>query len=484
VGCSAKLPNFSRRRARVGVDRGGRSSLKTQRIAEGIVSRFVERTQGSQDASRRAKGVLPGGDTRTTTYYQPHPAYMVRGKGCYVYDCDGNRYLDMLNNYTSLIHGHAHPPTVRAIQEQAARGTVLGSPCRIAVSHAEVLCQRVPGLDFVRYCNSGTEATLFALRAARAFTGRDAIIKMEGGYHGTHDYAEVSILPNLERNDLPRGHLSSRGVSASVLDEVFVVPVNNLDAVEKVLTEHGDDVAALIIEPLLGAGGGVVAQVDYLRGLRELADQYGFLLVFDEIRTFRLDVGGLQRVHGIAPDITALGKIIGGGLPVGAFGGRAEIMRLFDPTQPGFVKHAGTFNGNSITMAAGLATLGDFGADAVTRLNGLGEKLKHRLNRVLDVTGVRAQVVGVGSLLSLHWQEKEGTTSREVKAAARAAKDVPKFLHLEMLNRGMLCAPRLDFYLSTAMTGAQVDEAAHIFGGALDTLKPYMVEQTPHLVGG
>jgi glutamate-1-semialdehyde 2,1-aminomutase len=460
------------------------SSLKTQETREGILSRFAERTRGSRAFSARARRVLPGGDTRTSTYYAPYPAYMERGEGCHVYDCDGNRYLDLLNNYSALIHGHAHPPTVEAIREQASKGTVLGAPCRVGVSHAELLCERVPSLDSVRYCNSGSEATLFALRAARAFSGKDGIVKIEGGYHGTHDYAEVSIAPDLEGDDLPRGHLASRGVPASVLDEVFVVPLNQLEAVEAVLDQHGDRIAAVIIEPQLGAGGGVAAQADYLHGLRRLADRHDVLLIFDEIRTFRLDLGGLQRQHGVIPDITALGKFIGGGLPVGAFGGREEIMTLFDPTRPGYLKHAGTFNGNNITMAAGLATLEDYGAEAIARLNGLGERLERRLNEVLAAVGIRGRAVGTGSLLSLHWQEEKAATSREVKAAARAARDVPKLLHLEMLNRGVFCAARMDFYLSTAVSEAEVDTAAHAFWGALETLKPYVAEQTPHLIAG
>lgn len=456
--------------------------MKANKVAQDIQDRFIERTHTSQELSDRAKRVFPGGDTRTSTYYEPYPAYMERGEGCYVYDCDDNRYLDLLNNYTSLVHGHGHPATVEAIREQARLGTVLGSPSRVAVKHAELLCRRVPGVDFVRYCNSGTEATLFALRAARAFTGRDGIVKIDGGYHGTHDFVEVSVAPAMEGDELPRGHLSSPGVPLCVLDQVFVVPLNDLSALERVLGDHGDSIAAVIMEPQLGAGGGVVAHVDYLQVLRELVDHHGVLLVFDEIRTFRLDLGGVQRLFGVTPDITAFGKIIGGGLPVGAFGGREEILSLFDPTQPGFLKHAGTFNGNNITMAAGVATLEDYDCEAISRLNGLGDRMRHRLNGLLEKAEIRAQVVGMGSLLSLHWTTEEATTSREVKEAAQAAQGVPRLLHLELLNQGMLCAARSDFYLSTAMTEAEVDAAVHAFGEALRVIVPYIEEMTPHLI--
>jgi len=451
-------------------------------VARSIVDRFTQRTQGSRGADDRAKQVLPGGDTRSATYYPPYPAYMERGDGCRVYDYDENEYIDFLNNYTSLIHGHGHPGTVSAVREQVARGTVLGSASHVTLRHAEMLCDRIPSLDAVRYCNSGTEATLMAIRAARAFSEKDVIVKMDGGYHGAHDSVQVNIQPDLESMGLPQPRRASRGVPASVLADVLVVPFNDLVALEHVLQEHAREIAAIILEPVLGSGGGVDPQPGFLQGARALADRFGVLLIFDEVLTFRLDVGGAQSIYGVTPDLTALGKIIGGGLPVGAFGGRQDIMASFDPMHPKTISHSGTFNGNNLTMAAGLATMADYDAGEVARINELGQRLKQGINEAFQSAGVVAHASGMGSLVNIHWQKNEVKTSREAVAAKMAAKAVPRLVHLELMNQGIFCASRLQFAISTPMTEREVDQAAQAFQAALSAVRPYMAEQTPHLV--
>ena len=460
------------------------NSSADQVTANTIVETFKQRTQGSQEWDARAKKSLPGGDTRASSYYTPYPAYMARGEGCYLYDLDENRYIDFLNNYTSLIHGHAHPATVSAIQEQAARGTVLGSAAEVTVEHAEMLCSRVPSLESVRYCNSGTEATHLAMRAARAFTGKDIIVKMDGGYHGSHDYVQVNVKPDTAEEDLPRRRLTTRGVPAAVMEGMQVVPFNDLDALEDLLRAHSGEVAAIILEPVLGSGGGVEPQPGYLRGVRQLADMYGVLLIFDEILTFRLDVGGIQSAVGVAPDLTSVAKFIGGGLPLGAFGGRQEIMAPFDPTHPQTIPHNGTFNGNNVTMAAGLATMKAYGAGEVAQINELGQRLKDGFNRAFQAAGVKARAAGLGSIILIHWSEGEIRTARDAVAAQEAARTLPKLLHMEMMNRGIFSAPRGQFTISTPMTAREIDTAVDVLAQSLEMVKPYMVEHTPHLLQG
>lgn len=456
-------------------------SNANQDAAQSITETFIQRTRGSREWDTRAKKSMPGGDTRAASYYTPYPAYMAHGEGCYLYDRDENEYIDFLNNYTSLIHGHAHPATVSAIQEQAARGTVLGSAAEVTVEHAEILCNRVPSFDSVRYCNSGTEATLLAMRAARAFTGRDVIIKMDGGYHGSHDYVQLNVQPDPGEEGFPRRRLTSRGVPAAVMEGMQVAPFNDLDALQDILRAHRDEIAGIILEPALGAGGGVEPEPGYLQGVRQLADKFDVLLIFDEIMTFRQDVGGFQSVIGVTPDLTSIAKFIGGGLPLAAFGGRREIMAPFDPTHARTIPHNGTFNGNNITMAAGLATMKEYGAEQVESVNELGQRLKNGLNAAFEAAGVRIRAVGTGSIIRLHWSDGKITTAREAVAAQEKAHALPKLLHLEMMNRGIFSAPRCQFAISTPMVEKEIDAAVAAMSQSLAVVKSYVEEDTPHL---
>jgi glutamate-1-semialdehyde 2,1-aminomutase len=407
---------------------------------------------------------------------------MAHGEGCHLYDHDENEYIDFLNNYTSLIHGHAHPPTVSAIQEQAARGTVLGSAAEVTVEHAEMLCNRVPSFESVRYCNSGTEATHLAMRAARAFTGRDIIIKMDGGYHGSHDYVQVNVQPDTNEEGLPRRRLTTRGVPAAVLEGMLVAPFNDLDALRDLLHAHSDDTAGIILEPAIGAGGGVEPEPGYLEGVRQLADSYGVLLIFDEIMTFRQDVGGFQSALGVTPDLTSVAKFIGGGLPLAVFGGRQEIMAPFAPSHPQTIPHNGTFNANNITMAAGLATMKEFGAEQVARINQLGQRLRKGLNATFQESGIRIRAVGTGSIIRIHWSDGKIRTARDAVAAQEKALDFPRLLHLEMMNRGIFSAPRCQYAISTPMTEKEIDTAVAVMGQSIRVVKSYVEERTPHLI--
>ena len=453
------------------------------RIENEITRQYRARTGGSLARHEMAQAYLPAGDTRAATFFTPYPTYMTAGEGAWLRDCDGNRYLDMLNNFTSLVHGHAQPEIVEQAADQLTRGTAFGTAAEPQVALAKLLIERVPGIDMLRFTNSGTEATMMMMRAARAFTGRDIIVKMDGGYHGSHDFVEVSVSADLEAEAQPAARLEGRGVPAAVLNAVMVAPYNDLEAMADLLEKHHERVAGIIIEPLPNAGGLVPPQPGYLRGLRELADAYGVLLLFDEIVTLRLSHGGFQQIAGLQPDMTAMAKIIGGGFPVGAFGGREAIMQLFNPLIDSHALfHSGTFNGNNVTMTAGLEAMRRLDERAIGRINSLGEKLRDGINQIFAEQGVRAQCLGYGSLQQVQWTDAPLVTLADARRAGEDTGKLRELLHLELLNRGVYTSNRGLFSISTPMREAEIGLALAAFADAVARLKPYMREAAPRLL--
>lgn len=444
---------------------------KADAIKQEITRRYLERTRSSAALTEKTKRFIPGGDTRAITFFHPYPFYAVGGKGCYLHDADGNAYIDLVNNMTSLIHGHAHPHVTRAIRDQLENGICHGFPVEAQARLAEIICRRVESVEHLRYTNSGSEATMFCLRAARAFAGRDAILKIDGGYHGSHDFVQVNPVPDMTTPGLPRPQ-RTKGVPACVENETFVVPFNDLDAAEQVLKTHGSRIAAIIMEPMLGAGGGLPPQAGYLEGMRALADRYEILLVFDEIISFRLHEGGLQTLHRVRPDLTAFGKIIGGGFPVGAFGGRKDIMDLFDPLRTDGISHSGTFTGNAVTMVAGAANLEIYDQKEVDRINRLGERLAAGLDKALRETDIPGRTRGMGSLVGIAFTDDSLATSRDVVASLVKTGEFVHLLHLELLNRGISMMSRGMFVVSTPMTETEIDQTVDIFRETLADLKP------------
>ena len=430
---------------------------------------FQSRTARSRQLFERAERVMPGGDTRTGTFHLPYPLFISRGKGCRLWDADGNEYLDFLNNFTSLLHGHVHPAVHEAMVAQESQGTVHGTANELQVQLAELLCSRVPSVERIRFCNSGTEATLFALRAAKAFTGKVKIMKMEGGYHGSHDQVAVAMAP-------PYGTNATAGLSPGALSEVLLGSFNDLEVTAALIRKHRDELAAVIVEPMMGAAGAIPAEPGFLEGLRAVTAECGVLLVLDEIITFRLGFGGIQERYGIRPDLTTFGKIIGGGLAVGAFGGRADIMATYDPTRPGAIVHSGTYNGNAVTMAAGQKTLELFDREAVTRLNQAGDDLRARLNETLDAAGIEGIVAGTGSVLQLHFM---APPLRNARDANRGDRRLLRLMHLSLLNRGVFAAARQMYVLSTAMTPETLDQFVRHFTAALQPIADAAKQATP-----
>ena len=435
-----------------------------------LVDAYVAKTPTSARLAERARRVMPGGDTRTVAFHPPYPITVASAEGCRMTDVDGNVYVDMISNYTSLIHGHAHPAIVRAVTEQLPKGTSYATSLEAQTRLAEILTGRVATLDKVRFTNSGTEATMNAVRAARAFTGRDLLVKMEGGYHGSYDDFEVSVHPDLALAgpaDSPVGVMDTRGVPKSTLHDVMVTPLNDVEALRRTLARSGDLTAAVIVEPVMGAAGVIPAEAAFLREVQRLCREHGALFVADEVMSFRLHEGGYQAVLGVEPDLTTFAKIVGGGFPVGAFGGRDDVMAMFDPSQPRSVSQSGTFNGNAVTMVAGIAAMELLTAAEIGRINALGDRLREGLAVTLTDAGLPAVGTGYGSMVGIHLVDGPVRNYRDSAAGDPALK---RQLHTAMLLEGLFAAPRLMFCTSTPMDDAVIDDVIERFGRAVARL--------------
>ncbi|MCA9860525.1 MAG: aspartate aminotransferase family protein, partial [Thermomicrobiales bacterium] len=406
---------------------------------------------------------------RTVAFHAPYPLTIVKGEGYELTDLDGNTYIDLLNNYTSLIHGHAFGPITEAVTAQLQLGTNFAAALEVQAGLAERLTGRVTSVDKVRFTNSGTEATMMAIRGARAFTGRELIVKMEGGYHGTFDDFEVSVHPSVDSgpDGFPVPTIDTPGVPQNRLQTVTVIPFNDVAAAERVFADHGGEIAAVTLEPVMGSAGMVPAEPEFLQALRDLTRQHGALLMFDEVMSFRLGYGGMQGAYEIYPDITSFAKIMSGGFPGGAFGGTDEVMSIFDPFSKQPLWQSGTFNGNAVTMVAGAAALDHFGADEVARINRLGDQLRSRIRLLLEMYGFEAVVTGYGSFGAIHFT---AGPVRNYRDAARSNQKLKKVLHLALLQEGLFVAPRLMFCISTPMSESTLDEIDARFERALKRL--------------
>ena len=421
------------------------------------IERYQLRTPRARQLNQEAKESLPGGSSRGTAYFDPYPIFADHGRGHYLYDVDGNAYLDFMINATSLIMGHAHPSIVKALQEQAARGTAFSAPTELQTRLSSILCERIPSVDRVRFTNSGTEGTLMAIRAARAYTGRHKIAKFEGGYHGSHEYAAVSVRPPASALDPdgPTAIPEHPGQPPSVADGVVTLPYNNLEESQRILKAHAHELACVIMEPIASALGYVPAEAEFLRGIREVTRDLGVLLIFDEVQSFRAAPGGAQEAFHVEPDMTCLGKIIGGGMPVGAFGGREDIMALFDPSAGGAaVAHAGTFNANPMTLSAGTVVMEAMTPEVYQRLNSLGKSLRAKLGAVFDELEVPCQITGTASFFGMHITSEPVT---DYRSSLRSDKSMRHALFMGLVNEGVLLQESCAGALNSLTTEAEVD---------------------------
>ena len=419
----------------------------------------------SIDLYERALGVLPGGVSRNAVLRRPHPTYAARGEGCYVTDIEGVRRIDFANNMASLIHGHAHPCIVDPVTRQLQHGTAFNLATEQEVVFAEHMCGRTKGFEKIRFVNSGTEGIMCCLKAARAFTGRPKIAKVEGAYHGLYDYAEVSQTSQpanwgdpLHPRSIPVVH----GTPAGALNDVVVIPFNNPEAAVAILEEHGDDMACVLVDPLPHRVGFIPASTQFIEALRRWTTDNGALLVFDEVITYRSEFSGAQQWFDVKPDLTALGKMIGGGFPVGAIAGRSDVMNVLNPlAHKVLFPHSGTFSANPITMTAGLAAMMLFDRDAVTKLNKLGDRARKQIGEAIQTADIPACITGAGSIFRIHFKPQPPANYRDAFTTADESRWA-KALIDHAFDNGVILIGTCSGTLSTPMTGKEIDRLTDV----------------------
>lgn len=427
-------------------------SLKS--VRDDIEARYRGLTPESARLAREAADILPGGSTRDTVQRRPYAPYLRGGSGSRVCDADGRELVDFWFNATALPLGHADPRVAAAVAQWLTHGSSFYAPTGLEIDLAREIRRRLPSAERVRFANSGTEAVMLAARMARAFTGRRVVAKFEGSYHGSWDDMAWSVGPTGDRmgSASAPSPVAATGGLAGHGGRVLVLPFNDLEATVDLVERHAAALAAVFVEPIANRMGLVQPKPGFLQGLRDLCDRLGVLLVFDEIIAFRLGYNGAQGLAGVAPDLTTLGKLVGGGFPVGAVAGRADVMAVTEPGRADRVAHAGTFTANPVTMAAGLATLEAWTPEAIDRLNAEGERLRGELRRVVD--GLPLQVSGAGSLFKIC-----ATPGEIVDHRTSLAADVEweELASLALLNEGFFLTPRLHGCLSTATARGEVD---------------------------
>jgi glutamate-1-semialdehyde 2,1-aminomutase len=407
-------------------------------------TQYVARNPNSAKQYAQAAEVMPGGNTRTVLFYEPFPLTIRRGQGCEVFDADGHRYFDFMGEYTAGLAGHSNPIIAEAIKAAVDNGLSLSGHTRVEAEFAAIVAKRFPAMELLRFTNSGTEATLLALTLARITTGRKKVMAFDGGYHG----AVFVFKDAVNQINVP-------------FDWIFA-PYNDAAAAAKLIAQHASELAAVIVEPMQGSGGCIPAEQDFLSTLRRETEKTGALLVFDEVMTSRLARGGLQTRYGIRPDLMTLGKYVGGGMSFGAFGGRADLMRRFDPRQAGALGHAGTFNNNVLTMSAGIAAMTKVVTqDALDAVNARGDALRARLQGLCDAHRAPLCVTGIGSLFTIHGVEGPVRSNADITAQDQRIKEL---LFFDFLEQGIYLARRGMAALSFEIN----DAACEAFAAAFD----------------
>lgn len=409
------------------------------------------KSEAQYDAAAQS---MPGGNTRSVLFYAPFPLTMTRGDGANLWDLDGHEYVDFLGEYTACIFGHSHPLIIAEIVGALKTGLNLSSHTSGEVDLTRAICARFPTFDTVRLTNSGTEANIMALSAARAFTKRPKIVVFAGAYHG--------------------GPLSyvGKASAANIPYDVVIAPYNDLAGTRSLLAGNAGEIAAILVEPMLGAGGCIAGTQTFLQGLRDWCTADGALLIFDEVMTSRLHPQGLQHALGIRPDLTTMGKYLGGGMPIGVFGGRADIMAQFDPRTTGHLAHAGTFNNNVLSMRAGLVGLTQvFTQNQATQLTEMGDGFRHRLNQICQTSGLPVQFTGIGSVMNLHTQVSTIDRPEQVPLENGPLKEL---IFFGMLRRGYYIARRGLIALNVCHTQAHLSGFEAAFKDTLDSLQPFV----------
>lgn len=404
---------------------------------------YTARNPNSAKQYAQAAEVMPGGNTRTVLFYEPFPLTILRGQGCEVFDADGHRYFDFMGEYTAGLAGHSNRIIAEAITAAVDNGLSLSGHTRVEAEFAAIVAARFPAMELLRFTNSGTEATLLALTLARIATDRKKVMAFDGGYHGSVFVFKDAV----NQINVP-------------FDWVFA-PYNDAAAAAQLIAQHADDLAAVIVEPMQGSGGCIPAEQEFLSTLRKETEKAGALLVFDEVMTSRLAPGGLQTRYGIRPDLMTLGKYVAGGMSFGAFGGRAELMRRFDPREAGALGHAGTFNNNVLTMSAGIAAMTKVVTqDALDTVNGRGDALRARLQALCKEHHAPLCVTGIGSLFTIHGVEGPVRSNADITAQDQRIKELMFF---DLLEQGIYLARRGMAALSFEVGDSACDAFASAF---------------------
>ena len=395
-----------------------------------------------------ARSAMPGGNTRTVLHYSPFPLAWAKGEGAHLTDLDGHRYTDFLGEHSAGLYGHSNPVILEAVRNALDGGIVLGGPNQYEAELAGLIRDRFTSIQLLRFCNSGTEANVFAIQTARAATGKPAILAFEGGYHG-------GVL-----------YFRKGGMPLNLPIPTFTATYNDIDGVEKMIRAHAKELAAVIIEPMLGGGGCIPAERDFLVALRRACTEHNVILIFDEVMTSRLSTGGCQAMVGVTPDMTTLGKYLGGGMSFGAFGGRADLMSRFDPDRSDAWPHAGTFNNNVLSMAAGLAGLKKLlNADAIDTLNRKGENLRKAINAVAQRHDVALKATGAGSFVGIHFTRTDIKRPNDLDPAeADRRTKLQNLMHLDLIAAGQFYARRGFIALMLPITDADIET----FAGAVE----------------
>lgn len=394
--------------------------------------RFRNANPRSFERHLAARQFMPGGNTRSILFHRPFPLMIERGEGARLTDVDGHAYVNFLGEYTAGLFGHSHPRIRAAIEAALDQGLNLSAHTESEARFAAVICARFPTMELVRFTNSGTEANLMALAAATAITRRRKVLVFDGGYHG-------GVL-----------NFAAGNAATNVPYDFVVGTYNDLNGTASLLEEAGEECAAILVEPMLGAGGCIPAEKGFLEFLRKEASRYGALLIFDEVMTSRISPGGLQAVHGITPDLTTLGKYIGGGMSFGAFGGTAQVMSRFDPANDGAFAHAGTFNNNVLTMNAGFVGLTEiFTPEVAILLTTEGDAFRDQLNKVSSDAGAPVRFTGLGSLGTVHFTRQKLRSAADARDADQELKEL---FYFDMLDRGIYLARRGMYALSLEIT--------------------------------
>jgi glutamate-1-semialdehyde 2,1-aminomutase len=402
--------------------------------------RYRDANPKSLQQHRVACAAMPGGNTRASIHVDPFPLTMARGEGARLWDLDGHEYADFLSEFTAGLYGHSHPIIRRAIAAALDGGVNFGAQGAAEARFAAALCARFPSLELVRFTNSGTEANLLAVAAARAITRRPKILVFAGGYHGGVFY------------------FRGQGSPMNAPFDYLVGRYNDRAAVDDLIRPWRGELAAILVEPMQGSTGCIPAERAFLAGLRRLAEETGAILIFDEVMTSRLAPGGLQELHGIRPDLTTLGKYLGGGMSFGAFGGRADLMQRFDPRRPDAFQHAGTFNNNALTMNAGLVGLTEiYTPERARALNAFGDRLRERLNQIARRHRLTMQFTGIGSMLSVHMTDAPIRSEEDVLKGSAPLRDL---FYFDLLAAGIWFAKRGFFALSLTLNAADGDKLA------------------------